>query len=189
MDRPKVVTGATYQIHQPDSHYAIYVTINDLDGKPFEIFINSKEMGQFQWITAMTRIVSLCFRHIDAGLVVEELRNVFDPKGGYFKGSAFIPSLVAEIGGVIAKHVGQPEKLKNKAEQLSGNPEQFKAGYKLSPTESKQTVSKTEIVEQLKSASAQFTGALLCPKCNSKAVIVADGCATCMECGDSKCGE
>jgi len=169
MDRPKVVTGATYQIHQPDSHYAIYVTINDLDGKPFEIFINSKEMGQFQWITAMTRIVSLCFRHIDAGLVVEELRNVFDPKGGYFKGSAFIPSLVAEIGGVIAAHVGQ----------LSSNPLQLKS----------QTVSKTEIVEQLKSASAQFTGALLCPKCNSKAVIVADGCATCMECGDSKCGE
>lgn len=105
-ERPKVLHGKTYKIKTPLSEHALYITINDLDGHPFEIFINSKAMEHFQWIVGQTRIISMVFR--DRGnlkTLAEEMRSVFDPKGGYFKkGGKFMPSLVAEIGDIIERH-------------------------------------------------------------------------------------
>jgi len=104
--RPEALHGTTYKIKTPLSEHALYVTINNLDGKPFEIFINSKCMDSHQWIAALTRMVSAIWRkggEID--FVVEELTAIFDPKGGYFKGKGrFMPSLVAEIGYLIKAH-------------------------------------------------------------------------------------
>ena len=112
IERPETLLGSTYKIKTPQSEHALYVTINDVvlnadteheQRRPFEIFINSKNMEHFQWIVALTRIISAVFRKGgDVTFLVEELRSVFDPRGGHFKkGGGYMPSLVAEIGDAI----------------------------------------------------------------------------------------
>jgi hypothetical protein len=116
LQRPPVLSGSTYKIKTPLSEHALYVTFNDIVlnpdtehelRRPFEMFINSKNMDHFQWIVALTRIASAVFRKGgDVTFLVEELRSVFDPQGGYFKkGGKFMPSLVAEIGDVLENHL------------------------------------------------------------------------------------
>ena len=116
LERPDMLVGSTYKIKTPLSEHALYVTINDVIlnedteheiRRPFEIFINSKNMEHFQWIVALTRIISAVFRKGgDVTFLVEELQAVFDPKGGYFKkGGKYMPSLVAEIGDAIENHM------------------------------------------------------------------------------------
>jgi len=181
--RPESIPGLTYKISTPLSEHALYVTINDIalnagtdheSRRPFEIFINSKNMDHFQWIVALTRIISAVFRKGgDIVFLVEELRSVFDPSGGYFKkGGKYMPSLVADIGEVISAHltsigvIAQQEGDKHTQEALQKKRED--AG-----------------MEQ----SGDFPEhATLCPKCSVKAVVVMDGCKTCLNCGDSKCG-
>lgn len=116
LSRPEVLVGNTYKIKTPVTEHALYITINDVvmyEGtpqehrRPFEIFINSKNMDHFQWIVGLTRVMSAVFRKGgDVTFLVEELRSVFDPSGGYFKkGGKYIPSLVAEIGEVLEQHL------------------------------------------------------------------------------------
>ena len=116
LERPEMLIGSTYKVKTPLSEHALYVTINDIIlnagtenelRRPFEIFINSKNMDHFQWIVALTRIISAVFREGgDVTFLVEELRSVFDPRGGYFKkGGKYMPSLVAEIGDAIECHM------------------------------------------------------------------------------------
>jgi len=127
LTRPEVLLGSTYKIKTPQSEHALYITINDMilnagtaheERRPYEIFINSKNMEHFQWVLALTRLISAVFRKGgDACFLVEEMKAVFDPHGGYFKkGGVFMPSLVAEIGYAIEshlKHIGmiKPEKM------------------------------------------------------------------------------
>ena len=116
-ERPKALSGTTYKTKTPLAEEAFYVTINDIvlnEGTehetrvPFEIFINSKNMEHFQWIVALTRIISSVFRKGgDVTFLIEELRSVFDPRGGYFQGKRYIPSIVAAIGDVIATHMDE----------------------------------------------------------------------------------
>ncbi len=187
--RPEVLPGATYKVKTPLSDHALYITINDIvlnsgtpheTRRPFEIFINSKAMEHFQWIVALTRIISAVFRKGgDCTFLVEELRSVFDPKGGYFKkGGKYMPSLVAEIGDVIESHMRAiglleedgPDERQRKliAEQRN----KYEVGMKA--------------VEDT-GENAFPPEATLCGKCQTKAVIVMDGCLTCLNCGDSKC--
>jgi len=116
VERPEVLVGSTYKIKTPQSEHALYITINDMilnqgteyeERRPYEIFINSKNMEHFQWVLALTRVISAVFRKGgDACFLVEELKAVFDPRGGYFKkGGVFMPSLVAEIGHAIETHM------------------------------------------------------------------------------------
>lgn len=116
VERPEMLIGSTYKVKTPLSEHSLYVTINDIIlnpgtehelRRPFEIFINSKNMDHFQWIVALTRIISAVFRKGgDVTFLVDELRSVFDPRGGYFKkGGKFMPSLVAEIGDAIEAHL------------------------------------------------------------------------------------
>ena len=116
LERPEILVGSTYKVKTPLSEHALYITINDIilnqdteheQRRPFEIFINSKNMDHFQWVVALTRVISAVFRKGgDATFLVEELKAVFDPKGGYFKrGGRFMPSLVAEIGEAIEHHM------------------------------------------------------------------------------------
>jgi hypothetical protein len=185
--------GSTYKIKTPLVDHAMYVTINDIilnagtvheQRRPFEIFINSKNMDHFQWIVALTRLMSAVFRKGgDVTFLVEELQAVFDPKGGYFKpGGKFMPSIIAEIGDVIEHHmqkIGLMEK-----EELSEK-QKFIIDQKRAEVEDEQK--KTE-ADSTGEESGYPTSATLCNKCNTKAVVVMDNCATCLSCGYSKCG-
>ena len=174
LERPDVIGGQTYKIKTPLSEHALYVTINDIEVagqiRPFEIFINSKNMDHFQWIVALTRLVSAVFRKGgDCTFLADELRSVFDPKGGYFKrGGRFMPSLVAEIGDVIEQHLKHIGMIEDKVLDA------HQAAY----VEEKKKEHGGEYPEQ----------ATLCGKCSTKAVVQMDGCMTCLSCGDSKCG-
>ncbi|MEZ5878422.1 MAG: adenosylcobalamin-dependent ribonucleoside-diphosphate reductase [Tepidamorphaceae bacterium] len=110
MARAETLPGYTYKIRWPDSEHAIYITVNDTveNGKrrPFEIFINSKAMEHFAWTVALTRMISAVFRRGgDVRFVVEELKAVFDPRGGHWMNGRYVPSLLAAIGGVIEEHM------------------------------------------------------------------------------------
>lgn len=109
VSRPDTLIGTTYKIKTPNTEHALYVTINDIEhnGKlrPFEIFISSKDTSHHQWTSALTRIISAVFRKGgDCTFLVEELKSIFDPRGGYIQKGAFIPSLMADIGIILEKH-------------------------------------------------------------------------------------
>jgi len=189
VERPEMLLGSTYKISTPLSEHALYVTVNDIVlnpgtehelRRPFEMFINSKNMDHFQWIVALTRIISAVFRKGgDINFLVEELRSVFDPSGGYFKkGGKFMPSLVAEIGDVLESHLRMIGLMKDEG---------------LDEHQEKLIKEKREEYESnLKNAESNSPddfpeGAKLCHKCSTKAVIKMDGCLTCLNCGESKC--
>jgi hypothetical protein len=186
--RPEMLLGSTYKLKTPLSEHSLYVTINDIvlnqgteheARRPFEIFINSKNMDHFQWIVALTRIISAVFRKGgDATFLVEELKAVFDPRGGYFKkGGKYMPSLVAEIGDVIEHHMKligmiEPDGLDEHQKQFI---EAKRAEY--------------EGKSSSDGGESEFPpGAQMCGKCHTNAMIKMDGCMTCLNCGDSKCG-
>jgi len=192
--RPERLVGSTYKVKTPLSEHAMYITINDVilnegteheSRRPFEVFINSKNMEHFQWVVALTRLISAIFRKGgDATFLVEELKAVFDPRGGYFKkGGVFMPSIVAEIGYAIEdhmKHIGlintdldkhQQEYLEQKRMEMQGQ----------EPGAKKTDGAEAEDNPFPPSAS-------LCMKCHTKAVVLMDGCMTCLNCADSKCG-
>lgn len=189
LERPDVLPGATYKVKTPLSDHALYITINDIMlnrgtpdemRRPFEIFINSKAMEHFQWIVALTRIISAVFRKGgDVTFLVEELRSVFDPKGGYFKkGGKYMPSLVAEIGDVIESHLRSIGLLTEDGPDAHQRRliDEHRVKYEMG----------MKAVEDA-GVSAFPPEATLCGKCQTKAVIVMDGCLTCLNCGDSKC--
>lgn len=179
LERDDVLMGNTYKIKTPDSEHALYITVNDVivtepDGsshrRPFEIFINSKNMEHFQWIVALTRVISAIFRKGgDVTFLVEEMKAVFDPRGGYYKrGGRYMPSLVAEIGEVIQQHM-------------------ISIGMMEGQLNTPELQAKKKQIEEKLGASA-MTNAMQCPKCAAMALIRMDGCDTCLECGHSKCG-
>lgn len=193
LERPEELVGATYKIKTPLSEHSLYVTINDIvlnkgtdheHRRPFEIFINSKNMDHFQWIVALTRIISAVFRKGgDVTFLVEELRSVFDPKGGYFKrGGKYMPSLVAEIGDAIESHLRNIGMLHDE-----GMDEHQKALVAEKRAQYEESVSQASEAD-LESEGDFPPGAQLCAKCSTQAVVLMDGCMTCLNCADSKCG-
>ena len=192
LQRPEMLLGSTYKIKTPLSEHSLYITINDIvlnhdtdheQRRPFEVFINSKNMDHFQWIVALTRIMSAVFRKGgDITFLVEELRSVFDPSGGYFKkGGKFMPSLVAEIGDVVESHLKMIGMIKS--EEISDHQQKI-MDEKRAQFEAEKKVNNAESTE----STAFPAGSQLCTKCNTKASIQMDGCMTCLNCGDSKCG-
>jgi hypothetical protein len=190
VERPDMLLGSTYKVKTPLTEHALYVTINDIilnSGtehelrRPFEIFINSKNMDHFQWIVALTRIVSAVFRKGgDVTFLVEELRSVFDPRGGYFKkGGKFMPSLVAEIGDVIENHLRYIGLIKD--DVLDDHQKNFIA-------EKRNQYNAAMQADVSQHDNDYPDGAQLCIKCHTKAMIQMDGCLTCLNCGESKCG-
>ncbi len=196
IERPEELRGYTYKIKTPLSEHALYITINNivLNGKtsheqeyPFEIFINSKNMEHFQWVLALTRVISAVFRKGgDAVFMVEELKQVFDPQGGYFKkGGRFMPSLVAEIGEVLETHMKKCGLIEQ--EELSEGHKALIA-EKRAALEGTTKTTVTEDAANTDDASGYPPGAQLCKKCHTQAAVLMDGCLTCLACGDSKCG-
>lgn len=178
LPRPEHLQGTTYKIKTPQSEHALYITINDMvlngnERHPYEMFINSKNMEHFQWVLALTRLVSAVWRKGgDSTFLVEELKNVFDPKGGYYKrGGVYMPSLVAEIGSVIEQHLKATGVIKVEVDE---HMEKF---------------IKAKREEVMGSEETGYPAhATLCAKCNTKAVILMDNCQTCLSCSESKCG-
>lgn len=207
VERPEVLIGATYKIKSPLVEHALYVTINDIVlnagteyelRRPFEIFINSKNMDHFQWIVALTRIMSAVFRKGgDVTFLVEELKAVFDPRGGYFKaGGVYMPSIVAELGYVIETHLKMigllhdPELDDHQKKLIAEKRAAYDARARRKNTVAVDAATATTEAEAAApSSSSDFPpGATMCSKCNTNAVILMDGCATCLNCGYSKCG-
>ncbi|MDA0342335.1 MAG: ribonucleoside-diphosphate reductase, adenosylcobalamin-dependent, partial [Proteobacteria bacterium] len=169
LDRPDELPGKTYKIKWPENDHAIYITLNDIlqDGRrrPFEIFINSKNMEHYAWTVALTRMISAVFRRGgDVSFVVEELKAVFDPRGGAWMERRYVPSLLAAIGGVIEQHMVDIGFLKDpETMELDFNAERMVVGLN--------------------------GGALgQCPKCGTASMLRQEGCDLCTSCGYSKCG-
>ena len=177
--RPLELEGTTYKIRTPLAADALYVTINDLieeDGRrrPYEIFINTKNLQYFSWIVAMTRLISSVFRHDPAPrFLVEELKSIYDPNGGYFSEGTYIPSLAADIGRIIEKHL----------EKLGIMPHHYEK-----KVEKKAEPAKEEIQKVAAPTADQFNGMLICPVCNERKLIMQENCVKCLACGHSKCG-
>ena len=169
LDRPNELEGATYKVKWPDSEHAIYITINDLviggHRRPFEIFINSKNMEHFAWTVALTRMISAVFRRGgDVSFVVEELKAVFDPRGGAWMQGKYIPSILAAIGGVIEKHMVSTGFLVGEGMALKSDP-------------------KAEVMSVNGAPKGKS-----CSSCGSYEMRMVEGCMTCANCGYSKCG-
>ncbi|MBT6190498.1 MAG: adenosylcobalamin-dependent ribonucleoside-diphosphate reductase [Tateyamaria sp.] len=168
LDRPSALEGNTYKVKWPDSEHAIYITINDVviggRRRPFEVFINSKNMEHFAWTVALTRMISAVFRRGgDVSFVVEELKAVFDPRGGAWMGGKYIPSILAAIGGVIEKHMIATGFIAGEG-----------MGLKVDP--------------KAESVHASVPRGKSCPSCGSYEMRMIEGCMTCASCGFSKCG-
>jgi ribonucleoside-diphosphate reductase alpha chain len=172
LDRPEALPGQTYKVRWPESDHAIYITLNDIiqDGRrrPFEIFINSKNMDHFAWTVALTRMISAVFRRGgDVSFVVEELKAVFDPRGGQWMGGRYVPSLLAAIGEVIEEHM-------------------IAIGFM--PSTKQRREGQIEPAELRKVVNAPDARLRQCPKCGEASLTRQEGCDTCMSCGYSKCG-
>ncbi len=168
LDRPKALEGATYKLKWPDSEHAIYLTINDIivggHRRPFEVFINSKNMEHFAWTVALTRMISAVFRRGgDVSFVVEELKAVFDPRGGAWVNGKYIPSILAAIGGVIEQHMIAIGFLAGEGMGLKSDP-------------------------QAQVVNLPGGRGKACPSCGQYDMRMVEGCMTCGSCGHSKCG-
>ncbi|TKD37241.1 NrdJb [Azotobacter chroococcum] len=190
LERPEMLIGVTYKIKSPLFEHALYVTINDIllnagtrfeQRRPFEIFINSKGMEHFQWIVALTRIMSAVFRKGgDCTFLVEELKAVFDPRGGYLKkGGRYMPSIVAEIGAVLERHLIAIGLLRGQA------PDEAQRRYL---AEKRAAYEASQGAAALEPGEGFPPGAELCGQCHTQAVVQLEGCTTCLNCGHSKCG-
>jgi ribonucleoside-diphosphate reductase alpha chain len=165
LDRPEELPGRTYKIKWLDSDHAFYITINDIekDGRrrPFEVFINSKNMEAYAWALALTRMISAVFRRGgDVSFVVDELKAIFDPRGGQWMSGRYVPSLLAAIGEVIERHMIDIGFLGQRSPSLG-----------------------PEAHVPVEGARARF-----CPRCGDASFIKLEGCDTCLSCGYSKCG-
>lgn len=216
IERPEVLIGSTYKIKSPLVEHAMYVTINDIVlnpgtphelRRPFEVFINSKNMDHFQWIVALTRIMSAVFRKGgDVTFLVDEMKAVFDPRGGYFKaGGVYMPSIVAEIGSVVEDHlkmigmIVDPELSDAQRALIAEKRAAYEAKSKKKPEGNGLTgdlagagadsASRADEAATNAGEGASFPAtASMCLKCNTKALVLMDGCQTCLNCGYSKCG-
>jgi len=167
--RPESLEGSTYKIKWPDTEHAIYITVNDIvlneRRRPFEVFINSKNMEHFAWTVGLTRMISAVFRRGgDVSFVVEEMKAVFDPRGGAWIKGKYVPSILAAIGGVIEQHMISIGFLEAAGMGLKGDPQSIV----------------TEIT--------QVNSRISCSSCGSFEVRKIEGCDTCVNCGYSKCG-
>ena len=207
VERPETLVGSTFKVKSPLFEHALYVTINDIvlnagtkyeQRRPFEIFINSKNMDHFQWIVALTRILSAVFRKGgDVTFIVEELKAVFDPRGGYFKsGGIYMPSIVAEIGSVVEQHmkniglIHDPEMDEGTRKLIAEKRKAYEAATTKTPDApvGAHTVRDASADAPEPEASGFPSGATMCSKCNTKALVLMDNCQTCLNCGYSKCG-
>jgi ribonucleoside-diphosphate reductase alpha chain len=173
LSRPESLPGRTYKIKWPDGEHAMYITVNDViqDGRrrPFEIFINSKNMEHYAWTVGLTRMISAVFRRGgDVSFVVEEMKAVFDPRGGAWMGGKYVPSLLAAIGDVIEHHM-------------------IDIGFMPAKESGPKEIAQRQVAN-LPTGGAVAARMAQCPKCGEASLIRVEGCDQCTSCGYSKCG-
>ncbi|MCZ7596207.1 MAG: hypothetical protein M5U16_15950 [Hyphomicrobium sp.] len=172
-----MLAGYTYKLKWPASDHAIYVTINDIerDGRrrPFEIFINTRNLEHYAWTVALTRMISAVFRRGgDVTFVADELKAVFDPQGGHWVAGRYVPSLLAAIGEVIETHMRRTGFLQADESQLALGAAQRQ----------------DDAAAQGRGASKRPARLKLCPRCSSADYVQREGCWVCNRCGFSRCG-
>ncbi|MCV6596470.1 MAG: adenosylcobalamin-dependent ribonucleoside-diphosphate reductase [Mangrovicoccus sp.] len=166
LDRPRALEGHTYKLRWPESEHAIYITLNDIEvngrRRPFEVFINSKNMEHYAWTVALTRMISAVFRRGgDVSFVVEELKAVFDPRGGAWMEGKYVPSILAAIGGVVERHMVAIGFIDGEGQGLKSDPH--------------------DMID-----TARPRGKA-CDSCGAYEMRMLEGCMTCGSCGYSKC--
>ena len=200
VERPECLRGTTYKIKTPVSEHAMYVTLNDMvlnegtefeSRQPFEIFINSKNLEHYQWIVALTRVVSAVFRKGgDVTFLAEELQAVFDPKGGYWQKGKYMPSLVAELGSVLDKHMReigmiQPSERALAARKLIA--EKTGAATNVVKLQAAATPEPAEAIPP-HAIGVNAISTKTCPECGFGGLVQSGGCEVCPDCGHSRCG-
>ncbi len=182
--RPRELEGTTYKIKTPLSAEALYVTINDIveeDGRrhPYELFINTKNLQYFSWIVAMTRLISAVFRHDPAPrFLVEELKSIYDPNGGYFSEGAYIPSLAAAIGKVIERHLAKLGIIEAKKSPVILDGDHHDSDHHDGDSHD----------DHAHASASLNNGMMICPHCNERKLTMQENCMKCLACGYSKCG-
>jgi ribonucleoside-diphosphate reductase alpha chain len=191
LDRPEALPGSTYKVRWPESDHAIYITINDIvesgRRRPFEIFINSKNMEHYAWTVALTRMISAVFRRGgDVSFVVDELKAVFDPRGGQWVNRQYVPSLLAAIGGVIEEHMIAIGFLSRPGQE---NVRDQKVASLMDRIPARADAEDVDEVPPAPAAKSATSGVSMkfCPRCSSPGLIRIEGCDTCLNCGHSRC--
>jgi ribonucleoside-diphosphate reductase alpha chain len=182
LSRPEALPGQTYKIRWPESEHALYITLNDIiqDGRrrPFEVFINSKNMEHYAWTVALTRMISAVFRRGgDVSFVVEEMKAVFDPRGGAWMGGKYVPSLLAAIGDVIERHMIEIGFLPARGQRTAISDQQHALG------DGRGVAAAGALISDQRRLSRMAQ----CPKCGEAALIRIEGCDQCTSCDYSKC--
>jgi len=182
LNRPEALPGQTYKIRWPESEHALYITLNDIiqDGRrrPFEVFINSKNMEHYAWTVALTRMISAVFRRGgDVSFVVEEMKAVFDPRGGAWMGGKYVPSLLAAIGDVIERHMIEIGFLPARKERAVIGDQKHAFG------DGRGVAAAGAPIPDQRPASRMTQ----CPKCGQAALVRIEGCDQCTSCDYSKC--
>jgi ribonucleoside-diphosphate reductase alpha chain len=186
LERDAALEGITYKIKWPASAHALYVTINDIvrDGRrrPFEIFINTKNLEHYAWTVALTRMISAVFRRGgDVTFVAEELKAVFDPEGGRWMGGRYVPSLLAAIGDIIEQHMLHIGFLIREESDADANSER-------QPIAAIQRIGREAGADGDAGQGSPVATARVCPKCGERALRHIEGCWTCANCDYSRCG-
>ena len=168
-NRPDELAGSTYKIKPPNSDHALYMTINNAEGRPFEVFFNTKNAAHYQWMVALSCTITAVFRSAsDARFLIDQLKAVHDPRGGYFERGHYVPSLIAKIGSILEHHYAAMGLLE----------------VDTSLAEAAKAMVAEKLAEREKSDGQMK---LQCSKCSEFSVVLMDGCLTCTNCGDSKC--
>ena len=183
LSRPEALPGQTYKVRWPDSEHALYITLNDIvqDGRrrPFEVFINSKNMEHYAWTVALTRMISAVFRRGgDVSFVVEEMKAVFDPRGGAWMEGKYVPSLLAAIGDVIERHMIAIGFLPARGQRAAIGEQKQALG------EGRGGAAGNALISDQRSGTTRMAQ---CPKCGEAALIRIEGCDQCTSCDYSKC--
>lgn len=205
LERDEALEGVTYKIKWPASPHALYVTINDIvrDGRrrPFEIFINTKNLEHYAWTVALTRMISAVFRRGgDVTFVAEELKAVFDPEGGRWMDGRYVPSLLAAIGEIVEEHMirigflvpeGAAPRLEPGAKAATARP----AVLESSASDAASVAGSAPVsgvpsnaVVSLDTDGAASSYARFCPHCGNRSLHRIEGCWTCATCQYSHCG-
>jgi hypothetical protein len=200
--RPKQLDSRTYKIKASTGYdHAYYISISNVvlnegtqlkEVRPYEIFINTKDKINVQWVHALTFMMSAIFRKGGEYMfLLDELREVSSPNAGWFgqhtRGGnpRYIESMVSAIADTIAYHVEQTCGVGVKEIELSSEAKDIIEEKK---TEYLKKHTLSELSTDRDDDDAGMPNAQDCPKCKVRnAVIKLDGCLTCVSCGDSKC--
>ncbi|GAB4169285.1 MAG: hypothetical protein Kow00108_02880 [Calditrichia bacterium] len=176
--RPDVVDAKVYKLKSGFVKHSVYVTLGYIREnntiRPIEIFINSKDLTKAAEYAVLTRLISAIFRKSsDPTFILEELKSIYDPNGGYLKKGKYVHSFYSEIADVIEQFFVDIGRI-DKTSENNGFHQELQSGNSGGAI----TVKPNE-VDEFK----------ICPECQDRTLKFENGCEVCVnpECGYSKC--